>query len=247
MKTLSKTGIFLLFATIAMTANAQSKESLIRNGNSNFKKGNFNVAADFYKKSLDTKYNDKAQFNLGDAYYQQKNFEEAASSFSSVADRNVTPQMEADAYYNLGNTMMEQQKYEEAFNAFKKCIKLNPQDEDARYNLEYARKKMIRQQQQQQQQQQNQDQNKDQNKDQDKQDKQQDQNQNQQQQQQNQEQNKEEQEQQQNQQQQQEQQMSKEDAERMLQALQEQEKNTMDKMNEAKAAKMQRRKIQKDW
>lgn len=246
MKTLSKTGIFLLLATIAMTANAQSKESLIRNGNSNFKKGNFNVAADFYKKSLDTKYNDKAQFNLGDAYYQQKNFEEAASSFSSVADRNVTPQMEADAYYNLGNTMMEQQKYEEAFNAFKKCIKLNPQDEDARYNLEYARKKMIRQQQQQQQQQQNQDQNKDQ----DKQDQNKDQNQqdqNQQQQQQNQEQDEQEQEQQQNQQQQQEQQMSKEDAERMLQALQEQEKNTMDKMNEAKAAKMQRRKIQKDW
>ena len=243
MKTLSKTGIFLLLATITMTANAQSKESLIRNGNSNFKKGNFNVAADFYKKSLDTKYNDKAQFNLGDAYYQQKNFEEAASSFSSVAGRNVTPQMEADAYYNLGNTMMEQQKYEEAFNAFKKCIKLNPQDEDARYNLEYARKKMIRQQQQQQQ-------NQDQNKDQDKQDQNKDQNQqdqNQQQQQQNQEQNKEEQEQQQNQQQQQEQQMSKEDAERMLQALQEQEKNTMDKMNEAKAAKMQRRKIQKDW
>lgn len=232
----------MLLATIAMTANAQSKESLIRNGNSNFKKGNFNVAADFYKKSLDTKYNDKAQFNLGDAYYQQKKFKEAESSFSSVADRNVTPQMEADAYYNLGNTMMEQQKYEEAFNAFKRCIKLNPQDEDARYNLEYARKKMIRQQQQQQQQQ-NQDQDKqDQNKDQ-----QQDQNQDQQQQQQNQEQDKEEQEQQQNQQQQQEQQMSKEDAERMLQALQEQEKNTMDKMNEAKAAKMQKRKIQKDW
>lgn len=241
MKTLSKTGIFLLLATITMTANAQSKESLIRNGNSNFKKGNFNVAADFYKKSLDTKYNDKAQFNLGDAYYQQKKFKEAESSFSSVAGRNVTPQMEADAYYNLGNTMMEQQKYEEAFNAFKRCIKLNPQDEDARYNLEYARKKMIRQQQQQQQQ--NQDQDKqDQNKNQ-----QQDQNQDQQQQQQNQEQDKEEQEQQQNQQQQQEQQMSKEDAERMLQALQEQEKNTMDKMNEAKAAKMQRRKIQKDW
>jgi len=247
MKTLSKIGIFLLFSAITTTVDAQSMESYIRNGNSNFKRDNFNVAADFYKKSLDKKYNDKAQFNLGDAYYQQKNFKEAARSFSSVADRNVTPKMEADAYYNLGNTMMEQQKYEEAFNAFKKSVKLNPNDEDARYNLEYARQKMIKQQQQQQQQQQNQDQNKDQDK-QDQNKDQQNQDQNQQQQQQNQDQNKDEQEQeQQQQQQQQDQQMSKEDAERMLQALQEQEKNTMDKMNEAKAAKMQKRKIQKDW
>ena len=41
--------------------------------------------------------------------------------------------------------------------------------------------------------------------------------------------------------------MSKEDAERMLQALENQEKETMDKMNEAKAMKMQKRRIQKDW
>lgn len=229
MKTPSKIGILALFLLIAASANAQ--ENFTRQGNRNYKNGDFNAASDLYKKSLDKKYNDKAQFNLGDAYYQQKKYEEAASSFKSVTDRNVSQQMEADAYYNLGNSMMEQQKYDEAFNAYKNCIKLNPDDEDARYNLEYARLKLI--QQQNQNQDQNQDQNQNQNQNQD-----QDQNQNQKQQ---------EQEQEQQQQQQQEQQMSKEDAERMLQALEEQEKNTMDKMNEAKAAKMQKRKIQKDW
>lgn len=232
MKTASKIGILTLFLLIAVSANAQ--ENFTRQGNRSYKDGDFDAATELYKKSLDKKYNDKAQFNLGDSYYQQKKYEEAASSFKSVTDRNVTQQMEADAYYNLGNSMMEQQKYDEAFKAYKNCIKLNPEDEDARYNLEYARLKMI--QQQQQQQNQNQDQQK-----QDKQDQQQQQQQQQEQQEQEQEQ------QQQQQQQQQEQEMSKEDAERMLQALEEQEKNTMDKMNEAKAAKMQRRKIQKDW
>lgn len=234
MKMSNKIAIFLLIASMTSVADAQTKESHIRSGNSNFKRGNYNVAADFYKKSLDKKYNDKAQFNLGDAYYCQKNFEEAARSFKSVTDRNVTPQMEADAYYNLGNSMMEQQKYDEAFQAYKECIKLNPDDEDARYNLEYARRKMILQQQQQQNQQQEQQQ--EQQEQEQKQEQEQQQNQQQ------------EQEQKQDQQQQQQQQqMSKEDAERMLQALEEQEKKTMDKMNEAKAAQMQKRKIQKDW
>ena len=243
MKTIKNILILLLFTSLCVTANAQAKE--IRAGNRNFRKGFYSEAIKEYKNSLDKKYNDKAQYNLGDAYYNMKNYEEATRSFQSVADRNVPKNMEASAYYNLGNSLMEQEKYGEAFDAYKKSLKIDPNDEDARYNLEYARQKMILQQQQQQQnqnQQQNQDnQNKEDNKDkQDKQDQQQQQ-QNQEQQEQNQD------EQQQQQQQQQEQQMSKEDAERMLQALENQEKETMDKMNEAKAAKMQKRRIQKDW
>ena len=240
MKTFKKIGILLLFASFCANANAQAKE--IREGNRHFRKGFYSEAIKDYKNSLDKKYNDKAQFNLGDAYYNLKNYEEATRSFQSVADRNVPKNMEANAYYNLGNSLMEQQKYAEAFDAYKKSLKKDPNDEDARYNLEYARQKMIMQQQQQQQQQQNQD-NKNQEDKQDKQNQQQQQNQeNKQEQEQNQDD-----QQQQQQQQQQEQQMSKEDAERMLQALENQEKETMDKMNEAKAAKMQKRKIQKDW
>lgn len=244
MKTFKKIGILLLFASFCANANAQAKE--IREGNRHFRKGFYSEAIKDYKNSLDKKYNDKAQFNLGDAYYNLKNYEEATRSFQSVADRNVPQNMEANAYYNLGNSLMEQQKYAEAFDAYKKSLKKDPNDEDARYNLEYARQKMIMQQQQQQQQQQNQQQNQDNKNQEDKQDKQNQQQQQNQENKQEQEQNQDDQQQQQ-QQQQQEQQMSKEDAERMLQALENQEKETMDKMNEAKAAKMQKRKIQKDW
>jgi hypothetical protein len=41
--------------------------------------------------------------------------------------------------------------------------------------------------------------------------------------------------------------MSKEDAERMLKALENQEKETMEEMNEKKASQMQKRKSEKDW
>ena len=234
--------ITLLLLSYAATINAQTKESHIRQGNRAYIKGDYTVAETEYKSSLDKKYNDKAQFNLGNVYYQQKKYEDAASSYQSVTDRNVPEKMGAEAYYNLGNSLMEQQKYSEAFDAFKNSLKLNPEDEDALYNLEYARQKMIMQQQQQEQEQQQDDQQQQQDNKQQKNDDQQQNQQEQQSQQEQQEQNDEQQ-----QQNQQQQQMSKEDAERMLKALENQEKETMDKMNEAKAAKMQKRKIQKDW
>lgn len=237
MRTINKIGIIILLMTMAVELHAQQKE--IRQGNRNFRNGNYSEAERDYKNSLDKKYNDKAQFNLGDVYYQQQNFEDAMRNFQSVADRNVPKDLEANAYYNLGNSLMEQQKYSEAFNAYKNSLKINPNDEDARYNLEYARQKMIMQQQQQQQNQESQQNQEQQNKN--------EQQQNQQQQQQSEQQNQEQQNNDQQQQQMQQQQMSKEDAERMLQALENQEKETMDKMNDAKAAKMQKRKIQKDW
>ena len=59
---------------------------------------------------------------------------------------------------------MRQGNYQEAANAYKEALKRTPDDDDTRYNLAYAQKKLA----QQQQQQQNKDQNKDQ-KDQDKQ------------------------------------------------------------------------------
>lgn len=221
-----------------MATNAQTDKGLIRHGNNEFKNGNFSEAEVNYRKSLDKEYSPKAQFNLGDALYEQKNYEDAEKNFSEVTERKVSKEIESDAYYNLGNTYMAQEKYAEAFDSYKKSLKTNPKNEDARYNLEYARWKMIQQQQQQQNQQQDNQQKQDQEQKQDQ------QQQNQQQQDQKQQDQKQD---QQQEQQQQQQQMSKEDAERMLKALENQEKKTMEDINDKKAAQMQKRKSQKDW
>ena len=208
--------ISIVIMLICLATTAQTDKGLIRHGNSEFKNGNFSEAEVNYRKSLDKEYSPKAQFNLGDALYEQKNYEDAQKNFSEVAERNVSKEIESDAYYNLGNTYMAQEKYAEAFDSYKKSLKSNPKNDDARYNLEYARWKMIQQQQQNQQQQQQEQ----------KQDQKQEQKQDQ---------------------QQQQQQMSKEDAERMLKALENQEKETMEDINDKKAAQMQKRKSEKDW
>ncbi|MES2621147.1 MAG: tetratricopeptide repeat protein [Bacteroidota bacterium] len=216
-----------------------------RNGNKQFDKGLYTDAEASYKKALDKKNNmPEATFNLGDAVYQQKRYDEAAKQFQLSGQTNPDKSVKAKAYHNLGNTHLEQQKWEDAVKAYKEALKNNPKDADTKYNLAYANAKLKQQQQsggddnkdnndkkddkkdQKQDQQDKQDQNKDQ-KDENQQAK-----------------NEEKKEQQQKQGQQPK--LSKEEAEKILQAMQNEEQKTNQKVQQ-KQMKVMNVKIEKDW
>lgn len=246
--------VFVL-ALISFVSVAQSTKKLVRQGNSQYEDGNFSEAEVQYRKALTDNPNYyKGKFNLGDAMYEQENYEESGKIFNELAERQLEPEQKSGVYYNMGNSLMSEQKYQEAIEAYKNSLRLNPDDIEAKYNLEYARKKL----QDQQQQQQNQDQDKDQDKD--KQD-QQEQDQNKDDQQKDQDnkeqddQKKQNQDQQQNdksdqqkqQQQPQPQQISKEDAQKMLDALKNDEKNTLQELQKQKAKAVKGKKSEIDW
>jgi tetratricopeptide (TPR) repeat protein len=226
---------------------AQNEAKLTRRGNKFYSEGKYNEAEIDYRKSLEKKCDYiKAQFNLGNALYQQKNYEEASKVFGGLTQRPMNQATTAKAFHNLGNALFEQQKYEESIGAYKNALKLNPDDQETKYNLAYAQR-MLKQQQQNQKQDKNQE-NKEENKNQDQQQNKQEQQDK-----------KEQQEQQQNKQEQQEKeqeqqkqaepkkdQMSKEDAERMLEALKNDELKTLEKVNK-KQSKGVKIKIEKDW
>jgi tetratricopeptide (TPR) repeat protein len=249
--------VIFIFAA-GIESMAQKENKLIRKGNNAFEDGDFQKAEIDYRKALEKNQESvKGNFNLGGAMYQQESFEEAAKKFESITGEDVPTDIKANSYHNLGNSFMGLQQYDQAIEAYKDALRINPKDEDSRYNLEYARR-MLRQQQQQQQQQ-NQDQNQEnedqkENQDQQNQDQQQQEQdqqkqdqQNQDQQQQNQDQQQQNQDQQQQQQQPQPKQISKEDAERMLQALKDNEKKTLEKIKLEKLKSAKRVKSEKDW
>ncbi|MBU1369754.1 MAG: tetratricopeptide repeat protein [Bacteroidetes bacterium] len=230
-------------------AFSQEDKKLLRKGNKEFRKEAFSDAEINYRKALETNpMNENAVFNLGTSRYKQDNFEAAAKDFSQATEMSKSAMATAEAYYNLGNSLMNQEQYQESVNAFKQALRLNPEDEEARYNLAYAQWKLKEQEQQKQDQDQKQDQQNDQ-QDQEQQQDKQDQEQQQDQENQDQKQDQQQQNDQQNQQQQQQQkpQMSKEDAERMLQALQNEEKKTLDKINEQKVRAGSSKSLEKDW
>ncbi len=244
--------ISVLLFSITFVTKAQSERKNIRKGNRDYEKGDYQDAEVQYRKALDKSPNSTiADYNLAGSLYKQKKYEAAASKYLSTMDKVKNKNDLARYYYNLGNSMVENKKIEQGIEAYKQSLINNPDDADAKYNLALAQR-MLAQQKKQQQQNKNQKNNQKNNKNQ--QNKNQQNKQNQQDKKNNQNQNKNQQQQQQNaqkdkqQQQQQPQQakISKKDAERLLQAMESQEKNVMKKVEKekAQAAKV---KVEKNW
>ncbi len=156
----------MLFALVALSASAQEERGLTRDGNKLFTKGKYADAEAAYKKALEKKNNfPEAVFNLGDAIYKQKRYDDAIAQFEQFAKTAKDPKQKAQAYHNLGNAQLDKEEYQKAVDAYKQALKLNPEDRDTRYNMAYANVKLRQQQQQNQQNKNNKKDNKDQNKD----------------------------------------------------------------------------------
>lgn len=225
--------LFVIISTWSVTS-AQSKRSLINEGVELYKNNKFADAEINFKKGLEKDNNIfQGHFNLGDAYYKQGRYDEAIQSFKNSLAFTEDNVNKAKVYHNIGNSLLKSQKYPESIEAYKNALKLNPNDLETKYNLSYALN-MLKQDQNKQQQQ-NKD-NKDQNKDQQQQ--QQNQNQN--------DQNKNQDKQNQNQQQQQQpkNEISKNDAERILEALKNNEQDLQKKLRQIKGQPVVR---EKDW
>lgn len=242
-----KSLITVVFLLLPLSLLAQSADKKVKEGNKLYEDKKYNDAEISYRKSLEIDPKSyRGKYNLGDAQYKQNKYDEAAQHFLDVSGRNLDKETLSKAYHNLGNSLLQSKKYQESIDAYKMALRNNPSDMDTKYNLEYARRRFAQQQEQQKQQQQqqnkngqnNQQQQQQQNKDDQKKDDQNKQNQQNQQQQQ--------QQQKQNQQQQQQQQpkISKEDANRILQALNDEEKNVQKKLQQQRP---QKSKLDKNW
>jgi tetratricopeptide (TPR) repeat protein len=224
----------ILILVTGQAVNAQADKKYLRQGNRSFEKSKFADSEISYRKATDkNKNNPDAVFNTGDALYKQNKFEEAGKQFLENASMNEDPMKKSAALYNLGNSLLKSNKLEESIESYKGSLKMNPESPEAKYNLAYAQD-LLKKQKEQQQQQQNKDK-QDQKKDQNKKDQKDPKNDN-----------KDEQKNQDQQQQQEQQGMSKDDAERLLNALANEEKDVQEKVKLAKASKERVRTV-KNW
>lgn len=212
---------------------AQQEATDLRRGNKQYNDSNYTEAEVNYRRGLSK--NDQSfegHFNLGDALFKQEKFPEALEQYTQAEkllkanDKLSKEQLDerlADTYHNMGNALYAQQQYDKAVTAYQQSLRLDPKDNDTRYNLVKAMQQL----QQQQNQQQNQDQQQNQEQ---QQEQQQQQEQNNQDQQTPPEQNNE--------------QMDKETAEQILQALEQDEQETQEKLQRQQGKK---RRVEKEW
>ena len=226
--------VICLLALMPLAGFAQKEMVSVWRGNRQYEKENYTEAQVEYQRGVEQNSRSfVANYNLGNALFHQKKYEDAEQQYLAAAghiDQEKEPQRMAATQHNLGNACFAQGKFAQAVDAYKKSLRLNPKDNETRYNLVKAMQ-MLQQQQQQQQQQGQQSEQKD-----------------------SKEQNAEQQqaEQQQAEQQQAQQaearetdeKMDKETAEQILQALEQDEQKTQENLQRQKGGK---RRVDKDW
>lgn len=145
---------------------AQTEKQLLYDGNNYYHNGDIENAIRFYRDAQKLKQDyRKANFNLGDAIYKEalsiKNskdkktimgmkpdslanimFDEAASQFDIVSQTISHKDTLHKSLHNIGNCRLMQKNYKAALEAYKKALKVNPHDEETRYNFSYALKKL---------------------------------------------------------------------------------------------------------
>ena len=253
------TWIISLMLIVSVSSMAQNERKLIREGYRAYMREDYNEAEVNFRKAEDENPDSyEARYNTGTALYQKNKIKESAERFSELLAEAEKPAEKAKIWHNIGNTLLESKQYQESIEAYKNSLRLNPEDEETRYNLAYAMEKLQEQQNKENQSQDRQKENQeDKKKDQQQQnqennqDDQQDQQQNNEDdQQQDQSQNKQN-EQQQNQDEKQQQprpgeSLTREEAQRLLQAILQKEKKVKEKVDKKRARKA-KTKTDKDW
>ena len=205
---------------------------LTRSGNKLYRSKEYSKAEIDYRKALEVnKSNRTTIFNLANVLYRTDRGEEAGKLYQSLTPHLslLSSTEAADLTHNAGNTAFRAKQLEPAIEYYKESLRRRPSDEDTRYNLALAQKLLEEQKKnggggQDQKQDQDKDQKKDQQQDQQKDQKK---------------------DQQPQPQQPNQDQMSQETANRILQALQKDEKNTRQKLEQAQ--QQRRRSRRKNW
>lgn len=131
--------LITLTVSFSLAVSAQKENAAITNGNNLYKKNNFPQSVAEYKKALSiAPENPVANYNLGNAAFKTNDFESALAGYdAAIKNGKDKPGLEK-AHYNQGVTYSKQQKLAESIQSWKNALKLDPDDNEARENLQKA-------------------------------------------------------------------------------------------------------------
>ena len=133
---------FLLLFSISETYS-QSARRLNREGIEEYKKGEFKESERLYKKALEESANlIEASYNIGLSYYKQENYTQALNQFKKTLSKTEDKDFSAKLHHNIGNTYLQLNKLKESVESYQNSLRLNPNDNETRYNLSYALMKL---------------------------------------------------------------------------------------------------------
>jgi Ca-activated chloride channel family protein len=138
----------LIAAVLLLTSCSPSPTALNRRGNDAYARGNYDEALRQYQNAqAEAPDTPELHYNAGNTLYRQEQYD-PASDEALAAIAQSPPELQEQAYYNLGNARFQQEDYAGAIAAYVETLRINPDDTDAKHNLELAQQRLREQQQQ---------------------------------------------------------------------------------------------------
>ncbi len=139
-RVLKKSGVFTVaICLLSFHTIAQNDNALIKKGNEAYEKKEYDNAVKNYQEAAEKNpASSTAQYNLGNAFYKNNKTDEAVQAYDGALSNSTSKADKAKAFYNKGVVLQNNKKLPECVEAYKNALKLNPQDEDARLNLQKA-------------------------------------------------------------------------------------------------------------
>jgi Ca-activated chloride channel homolog len=128
-----------LLMLLPLLVKAQDENVAIREGNKLYHERQFEKALPAYQKAVEQNpKNLTARYNLANARFRTGNMPDAEKSYDELIEHTTENKYKEKGFYNKGVTLTKQQKLLESIEAYKNALKLDPTDEDARFNLQKA-------------------------------------------------------------------------------------------------------------
>lgn len=145
---------FVSLMTISESVYA-SQSGLVKKANKLFSQENYDDSIEKYTKALEKDpESDIINFNLGTAYYKREHYQKAEEHLQKAL-LSEEPAVKQKAHYNLGNTFFKRGielieknpqgaifRLENAVKQYEQAVLQDGEDEDAKFNFQYAQKKI---------------------------------------------------------------------------------------------------------
>lgn len=131
--------------TGAAPALADDLPDAARDGVVYYNEEDYKKAVNKFQEALTEKPNHpQTAYNAGNANYRLGRYEAALEDYDTVINQSTDPDLKQKAWYNKGNAWYKLGALDRAIKAYKKSLELNPEDEDSKFNYEYAQKQLER-------------------------------------------------------------------------------------------------------
>lgn len=143
--------LILAIISTSSVATAQSWRDSIQNGRSLYEQGKFDEAYESLVEAQKIAPEDiDLTKDIGNAAYRKGDYEMAEKAFRSVAAIEKDAKEASKQWHNVGNSQLKRKDYQSAIESYKEALRKDPSNENARYNLSEAKRRLKKQQDQQQ-------------------------------------------------------------------------------------------------